>query len=216
MKIYYVCERCGDKFPVRVGLATPEEKTKVCPECIRSERRRTRRKYNKNPKTICACKKPDVKEKHYCELCGKEYSPDPRGRKMTPRCDECYEKEKEKARKARLMKNGAPDEIIRWAKAAIWQHKNKGHDVQFDYEDLVMLALKHEKCQICGIKFTSYSHGERRSFDRAHNGRAYDISDVGIICVRCNAIKGDLGIPELKQYLSNFMKYVEEKEKSYK
>jgi 5-methylcytosine-specific restriction endonuclease McrA len=59
-------------------------------------------------------------------------------------------------------------------------------------------------CPICGITFTdNYKHGNintTQTLDRINNENEINISNVWVICYKCNTIKGDFTMKEFVDY----------------
>jgi 5-methylcytosine-specific restriction endonuclease McrA len=110
----------------------------------------------------------------------------------------------------RINKQGR---YLLWAQAAINTHRKRGHVVNITIQELADLAKNTPTCQICEEPLQYYgngsgSHAKSASMDRVLNDGAYTISEIGILCTRCNALKGNIGFEKFKKVTEGFVKYI--------
>jgi hypothetical protein len=137
--------------------------------------------------------------------------------KIPTRCPKCKAK---MLQKQHVEKNG----VHRlWARGTISSHRSRGHRVNISEDELTEMAKHTNNCQICNIALSYYerSYGNQSpakmaSMDRIRNEKEYSISDVGILCHRCNAIKGDVGFDHLKRIIVGYTSYIRRTEPSFK
>lgn len=116
-----------------------------------------------------------------------------------------------------------------WAKCIIGGHQRRGHTVNIKIEELVKMAYETKYCILCGnelkysgkINDTSNYNAKltpmdkTASMDRILNNNIYNISEVGIICKRCNSLKGDISFEQLKRTIKGYVKYIQKIEPTF-
>lgn len=88
-----------------------------------------------------------------------------------------------------------------WAKSSIKNHKKNGFIINITLEELINFAKKQRYCYICGKKLR-WEQGSTDgklchsspTLDRANNDQEINISNIQILCHRCNRMKGELSM----------------------
>lgn len=87
-----------------------------------------------------------------------------------------------------------------WARNTIYDHKKKGNNVNVSIEYIENMAKETKYCPICGCKldweYGSKLNAATPTLDRIYNENDLNKDNVWIICLRCNATKGDQNIDD--------------------
>jgi len=97
-----------------------------------------------------------------------------------------------------------------WAVASLKNHKRIKHDVDITEDELTTLAKQTPSCELCGCHLT-YNGGANSphiaSMDRILNGDTYTVKQVGILCRRCNGLKGNMPFEQFLKFLEGGVRY---------
>lgn len=174
-----------------------------CKQCV-AERRKTPMSKDDSKMLKCTrCGK--VKQRKHFAVCGRA------ARGTQDWCKKCmaeYHAEYAQNNREKLRKD-AFDYYNRtpraWAGMALRSHRKKGQIVNITTDELYNLALDKKTCPICG-KVLSWGGKNGRirshspSLDRINNENELNLSNVWIICARCNAAKGGMTMKEFVEY----------------
>lgn len=96
--------------------------------------------------------------------------------------------------------------------STITRCKREGRE--YDREYLFEVAANPpENCPCCGrpidysLKGETSAMSDRPSFDRINSDKGYVRGNVVVICNRCNTLKGNMGVAELKMLIAYVEKY---------
>jgi len=119
-------------------------------------------------------------------------------------------------------------EYVFWAKQTIHTHQRRGKPIGMSAEDLADLAKNTPNCQICGkplmyfgrtfsprSSHAKYNHELSATLDRIQNNIESGPRDVGILCRRCNSLKGDICFDDLKQMTRGLVNYIRKVEPDF-
>ena len=138
-----------------------------------------------------------------CELPG-EFRIGSRQCKACDKSDRTRDSEKIAARMRRYAEQN-PHRV--WASGTITNHRRKGFRVLFSAQELAELAKSTQVCPICGVELR-FSFGTKGgkcahdspTLDRKDNGEELNLSDVQVLCLRCNTTKGNRTMKEFVDY----------------
>ncbi len=214
--VYNNCEHCKKEYHYILTLETPENITRWCPKCISKYMRKTLTPINKNKKINIDINynKPIKCE---CQQCGNIYFVKSIQSNHVKICDECIKINKQ-------SEEYKDDLYYKWARRCLYSHRERGHIVLISIEELINLAKQTKYCNICGTKLSYFTdvddhinrYIKHATLDRILNTTTYTINEVGILCNRCNSIKGDLNINELKNIINGYVKYIKKVDPSFK
>lgn len=143
-----------------------------------------------------------------CTRCKQElpidyFSDDTRkdGRKLS-QCIKCRNYAQKLKRKSQLSN---PYRKRQWALATLRSHRKSGYNINITTDELTELAEEITHCRWCGRKL-QWESGKGvtchcPTLDRTDNGQTIDIDNIDIICLGCNASKGQLTENEFKEHI---------------
>lgn len=96
----------------------------------------------------------------------------------------------------------------RWRRALIAaKHRAAGRGLTFDdelFEHIKQINPTH--CSCCGVQIDYQASGKNKhrsvSFDRVDNTKGYTVQNVAVVCLRCNHLKNDATVDELKTIIA--------------
>jgi 5-methylcytosine-specific restriction endonuclease McrA len=92
-----------------------------------------------------------------------------------------------------------------WADGTISHHRANGYIVNLHRQELINLAKSTRTCSICGIEL-DWSINKKKmktyspTLDRINNEKELNMSNVHIVCNRCNKAKGTMKYDEFIDY----------------
>lgn len=213
--VYNTCEHCKKEYHYILTLKTPENITRWCPTCI-SRYMKKQIKNNDKQNYKSNIKKYNELIPLECEQCGKIYFVKSIQSNHKKICDDCININKQ-------SEEYKDDLYYKWARRCLYSHRDRGHTVLINIEELIDLAKRTKYCNICGTKLSYFSdvddhlnrYVRHATLDRILNTTTYTIDEVGILCNRCNSIKGNLNINELKNIINGYIKYIKKVDPSF-
>ena len=103
-----------------------------------------------------------------------------------------------------------------WASSCLSGHRRRNKfTIQLTRDELVDIAKMSAYCPICGIRLDYKSKNGKPtknspSLDRKFNENVLNISNVWIICYRCNMGKGEMMIDEYIEHCRNIVHIADE------
>jgi len=231
------CDCCSRRYTYHLKMSTPEKTTLFCPSCRNFMIYNTVTETYENMKGKIKRKKPIEKilQEKVCCICNKIFFTNNYSKQ---RCDLCIEISKEKLKENKILKNIKINETLGknrlkakkqyernigshhvWARHVINSHVKRGHVILIDIDKLTKLAKDTTHCPICGTKLSYNGSLEKEagqaSMDRIKNSVWYGEDGIGIICKRCNTIKGNVPFNKFKRVISGWAKYIKKVDKKY-
>jgi hypothetical protein len=99
-----------------------------------------------------------------------------------------------------------------WVRAVRNHHKKQGYELRFSFDELVELGKRSLICDICETIFdwNYYLHGGRTqdspTLDRMDNEKILNMSNIQIVCMRCNLTKNDRTMTQFVKYCDMVVK----------
>ncbi|MBA7709789.1 hypothetical protein ES703_118714 [subsurface metagenome] len=172
-----ICNKCKKKKSINEfhkDERTEDKLSRKCEKCWKQDRKEKRKEYYRENKEMFR----RIYKKH-------------------------YKKSKEKIlKKAKKYRNKNP--IGYWCNQVRNSHKRKGFKILFTFEELASMAKKTKNCHLCGTKLDwKYGRGRKDnnpSLDRINNENFLILSNIQIVCCRCNATKYNRTMKEFIDY----------------
>jgi 5-methylcytosine-specific restriction endonuclease McrA len=97
----------------------------------------------------------------------------------------------------------------RWANSTISKHRDNGYEVNIKPKDLEEIAKKTSECSLCKIPLGWNNEKilpNTPTLDRINNEHEMNLTNVMIICHRCNSAKGDKTMKQFVNYCKEIVK----------
>ena len=110
-------------------------------------------------------------------------------------CDQKYMKN--------YYKDSNPKKL--WCMETIYNHRQRGFDIQITTNELFEVANPIDNCLLCGTKL-NWSRGKKHpsdnspTLDRIDNGKVISKNAVWIVCHKCNSTKRNRSLNEFIEY----------------
>lgn len=132
---------------------------------------------------------------NWCKICFKEYKQKPENKKRHRGYQKIWRK-----------KTYRNNRYHNWAYNTLWNHKQKGMQINIEVKYLKRLAEKTKNCQYCGCslrwKASKRPYHDSPTLERINQERFINEGNITIICMRCNRMKGNRTLKEYIDFCS--------------
>lgn len=97
-----------------------------------------------------------------------------------------------------------------WAKGSHQNHRKRGYEFLFSWQDLEVLANVTDNCKFCNVTL-NWSPGKKvmgptsPTMDRIDSGKCMGLKDIQILCNLCNRTKGERTMKEFVDYCARIV-----------